>query len=521
MERQKFEDEWKDAFSKAEVTPSDNLWTNIELDLMKAEGEKMKRRLVFYKLMAAASIAFAMCVAGIGVYYYNNLSGKDNQLSSTATQTIQQQKTYDQAKEKANAESRDSNVKATTTSTNLANNTAATSINKKDEDNGDGLNSNSRVLKEPTSSKQSISVGEGVAKNKIGNDEIQHSINLTGTPDDAKANNNIENGQVVNAQISLHDNSNFTEDKVPSLYTPIKILLTFPETQPDPVLVMIAKLEQREIELRGDMKSTKKESKNKELKERFWTTVGFAAGTFASGNSNVYAASNAQTTPSSTFGRSASTNNKVSNQSKSSGSYSLGLSVGTKLSKHWVLQGGVNYLAQNSTFAVNSVIETSEKDFRVLSTLEDMNQPLIAQSSNSTLDPNADRVVATSGYDVNNNSQFISVPVQAGYMAVNRKFGVQVNAGISTDLFLKNTIDAGSKSSLPKATQKGEDSFYRPVNFSGLFGTEISYRLGSHYRVSVIPGLRYPFNSIYKDQVNVVSTPLTLDLGMKFRYIFH
>src|SRR4051812_25720678 len=69
MERQKFERELKKAFDQAEVSPSENLWTNIELDLIKAEGEKMKRRLVFYKLMAAASITFALCVVGLGAYY--------------------------------------------------------------------------------------------------------------------------------------------------------------------------------------------------------------------------------------------------------------------------------------------------------------------------------------------------------------------------------------------------------------------------------------------------------------------
>lgn len=517
MERQKFEDEWKDAFSEAEVTPSDNLWTNIELDLMKAEGEKMKRRLVFYKLMAAASIAFAMCVAGIGVYFNNkNLSGNGNQLSGTATQTIHQPKAIDQKK----AESLSLNVKANTASTYPADNSTRTSIDKK-EDRGDELKSNSRMLKGTTSSKQSISMSEGVAKNKIGNDEMQSSIDLTVISKHTKDKNYIdERGQVVNAQFITNDNSRLALSKIPPLYTPRKLILTFPETQPDPVLVMIAKLEQREIELRGDKQRAKNKSKNKELNEKLWTTIGFSAGTFTSGNSNVYAASNAQNTPNNSFGRSASasTSNKVSNQSKSSGSYSLGLSVGTKLSKHWVLQGGVNYLAQNSIFAVNSVIETSDKDFRILSKPTDVNHTL---SPNTMLDPNAERVVATSSYDVSNNSQFISLPVQAGYMAVNRKFGVQVNAGISTDLFLKNTIDAGSRSSLPKATQQGEDSFYRPVNFSGLFGTEFSYRMGSHYRISVIPGLRYPFNSIYKDQVQVVSTPLTLDVGMKFRYIFN
>src|SRR5688572_25348712 len=70
MERRKFEDSFQDAFRDAESSPSENVWTNIELDLEKADGDKMKRRLVFFKTLAAASIVFAMCVAGIGYYVF-------------------------------------------------------------------------------------------------------------------------------------------------------------------------------------------------------------------------------------------------------------------------------------------------------------------------------------------------------------------------------------------------------------------------------------------------------------------
>src|SRR5688572_417681 len=71
MERRKFEDSFQDAFKDAEVNPSENVWTNIELDLEKAQGDKMKRRLVFFQTLAAASVVFAMCIGGIGYYVMN------------------------------------------------------------------------------------------------------------------------------------------------------------------------------------------------------------------------------------------------------------------------------------------------------------------------------------------------------------------------------------------------------------------------------------------------------------------
>ena len=78
MEREKFEESWKDAFDKAEVTPSEGVWTNIELDLEKAKGGDLKKRLMFFQMVAAASVVFAMAIGGAG-YYFNV---KTNQTSA-------------------------------------------------------------------------------------------------------------------------------------------------------------------------------------------------------------------------------------------------------------------------------------------------------------------------------------------------------------------------------------------------------------------------------------------------------
>jgi Outer membrane protein beta-barrel domain len=205
-------------------------------------------------------------------------------------------------------------------------------------------------------------------------------------------------------------------------------------------------------------------------------------------------------------------------QSKASGiAYSFGVNVGTRLSKRWVLQGGVNYLTQSSDYVATNVVGDNNLQGLRAESINELDK--ISQLP-QTAGYAADKLAPTVPYSVNNNVRFFSVPVQAGYLLVNKKFSLQLNGGVSTDLFLQNTITPES-GSLDKTTQgRGEDSPYRSVNFSGLMGTELSYRFGQRYRIALNPGLRYPLNSLYKSDVGIQSTPLTFDLGLRFRYIF-
>src|SRR6188768_1396917 len=78
MERGEFNDLMKDAFKDAEVTPSGNVWTNIELDLEKAAGDDIRRRLFYYKMVAAASVIFALSVGATTLYYLTSASRFEN-----------------------------------------------------------------------------------------------------------------------------------------------------------------------------------------------------------------------------------------------------------------------------------------------------------------------------------------------------------------------------------------------------------------------------------------------------------
>jgi len=197
--------------------------------------------------------------------------------------------------------------------------------------------------------------------------------------------------------------------------------------------------------------------------------------------------------------------------------YSVNVAVGTKVSKRWLVQGGMSYITQSSDYTATSVLSepASITEAPVLEAAS-INQFKKKVEDESLV---ASTILASSPYNVNNNIQLISFPVQAGFLVFERKMALQINSGVSTDLFLQNTITPDAEN-LEKTTQgRGDDSPYRPLNFSGLFSTELSYKFSENYRVSLSPGLRYPFNSVYKNDLGLKSTPITFDVALRFRYI--
>jgi hypothetical protein len=322
------------------------------------------------------------------------------------------------------------------------------------------------------------------------------------------------------ADITSRNNSSTPElpltvenKNLPAFYSPRKIELQIPDKdEVDPVVAMLARLDLREKEVTGEKQT--ENGKKDDRQENLWTSVGFAAGSF-----NTIHSSMSNTRSNTMLASNASNVQIADKEAKASGfSYSMGVNVGTRLSERWVLQGGVNYLTNSSDYTANKAVAAADyQSFKAVSIKE-----LITADAQIDID---EKIVDAAPYNVNNSLRYLSIPMQAGYIIINKTFGLQLNAGIATDLFLQNTVKAeGDKvgNRVDNTTQTGgSDSPYRSVNLSGLFGTELSYRFGQRYRVALNPGIRYPFNTIYKSDLGLQSSPLTFDVGLRFRYIFH
>ncbi|HTF16939.1 MAG TPA: outer membrane beta-barrel protein [Chryseolinea sp.] len=500
MERRTFEDSLKDVFKDAEATPSDKVWTNVELELERETGSTMRRRLAFYQLLAAAAVTLALLSSGVAYFVINNRDTTIEQMvaASRVLPAEGNDQAIGQKSESGLLPGVSDDPRPSNAPGNLARAGADDSAIKHTDQSAAEIAQGRSVVIERSGARRTLAAAAAQPE-LLAYSGGRERGESTVTPASENNNTAIASSPLVDRQTVARQRA------LPAFFTPIIQRPSVQKDEVDPVAAMMAKLAEEEMKLAAN------DQKKKDVSdEKVWTSLGVAAGGFSAVNHGA--------SPVQSMGLAAYNNTSVPDkQAKASGvAYSMGLSFGTKVARRWVIQGGVNYLTQSSNYVATNVIAGPNYQSLQAESINALGKlPALADAASAS-----DRLAPTVPYSVNNNLKFFSLPMQAGYLLVNRKFGVQLNAGLSTDLFLENTITPEG-GSLDKTTQSnGSESPYRTVNFSGLMGTEFSYRLGQRYRIALNPALRYPLNSVYKSDVGIESTPLTFDVGLRFRYIF-
>ena len=489
MERQGFDDQWKKAFEDAEVSPSEMVWTNIAHDLEKAGN--VNRKLWFYKLVAAASIFFALAAGATGFYLFQQnemLVSRQEQMDAQRIADVKQMQQLT-AMYQATVASRQSDAVETPHEIESSALTHRTTRSRTER------SSAQYKMNQPSVQYVQNSNDANTTKQTAEVSQSQSPDQLVITGD---ANPSVAERAIESSMQAFSPSNAYKDDEKENS-----------ANQDEVVAQLLEKLQQRENELRDA------ESKNKRVSthENVWSSIGFAAGSFNTrGNSGISPTSQNQAL----YARDVASHETSLEAKECVISYSVGFSFVKNRATRWVVQSGINYLRQSSNYTAETAFGNAQyQEFKPESINEygKLNQGFMANSDT--------RIVKTAPYTVNNNVRYLSVPVQAGYLIINTRLGLQVNAGVSTDLFLQNTKSANGENVQKIDQEIGDDDVpYKTMNFSGLLGSELSYRFGSRYRLALNPGLRYPFSSIYKSGLGVKSAPLTVDLGLRFRYIF-
>ncbi|HEV8514267.1 MAG TPA: hypothetical protein VGQ59_13385 [Cyclobacteriaceae bacterium] len=462
----KFEQSWKEAFEGTELSPSDSVWVNINRDLAAAEGETMKKRIVFYQRIAAASVLFALLIGSLGIYRWNDNRGQiaQNKTLENALPSVGKEKDI------VNKEDRKANSALS------------------DKGNLSQGNERTESVNEITSPKSTSGLGLNVSKiNSKTSAAIKNDKNLIKKSTSQDLNQSI----VIGNEITENKNFSSYQDQNQNAMAFVDLgeleLLPIPEIHEGPKMVEIIRI------LPAIPGAFMVHNEKKTVHEQVWASVTAAAGSY---NPNINSYSNY-----SSF--SASQMNSGSNSSSVVGSsYSYGMLAGVRVAKRIVLQSGIQYLNQsiNSTSNISSPTSLDQVAFALVN-----NSPASS---------------VTTPYAINSANEFVSVPVQAGYLFIDRKMGLQLNTGVSTEFFLRNTLSDPSGQRQSYSQGAGQDSPYRSVNFSGLLSSEVSYKLGDRYRVSIVPGFHYSFSPVLKPTYNSSGNPFVWDVGFRFRYIF-
>ncbi len=185
-------------------------------------------------------------------------------------------------------------------------------------------------------------------------------------------------------------------------------------------------------------------------------------------------------------------------------SFSFGVTAGKQLSRKWLVQTGVTYWKQRMDYQSDVTQLTGNQ---------------ASAFSPDYVSKGAAQIAFTAPYDVTSTAEFLSIPIQTGYVLFDRKVGWILHAGVSTDIFLNNTLSDNSGRYKSYSQDGGESTLYRTVSWSAMAGTEVNLRLNQRYRIALVPGIRYSFTNIYNTESGA-SRPIVFDLGLRFRYIF-
>ncbi len=362
----KFEDQWRNAFEDAEMSPSPAVWDKVELALANSANGKFKRRIIFFKLMAAASVAFALSIGGIGIYREFSLDNSAKQISKQDNNTqniydlnadeskeISQSKIELEAKEKSSFSSDDNITKGNTNDLAENDNVAKADdklaqnevkghpFNQQEKKTNDGNISTSRDMKTAL---------------KAGEKNITNAV--TDTQDQSAKKTLAETLLVAERETmaAVSSENSSAMDAPKKLEKLMLELESFsfadPEIKMVPWYSVVAPKKANDV-------STKK----------LWAGLGMAGGSFDPGGSVSSTTPTAEVATFSLnqddFALAGDFESPVIGKEEKGRLLNIGIIVGAQLTRRWIIQSGVTLIDRTTTNTSN-VAENTFMSFRAV-----------------------------------------------------------------------------------------------------------------------------------------------------------
>ncbi|MBV6646738.1 MAG: outer membrane beta-barrel protein [Cyclobacteriaceae bacterium] len=477
-----FEEQWKDALNDAEVTPPPVVWSEIDASLANWQAKRYKKRAVIYKWAAVGAILIAATATAMQFFTLRN--GFD--LAEDVAISTENELATIQPANTEQSESLYPEVRAFIPVPYVKESIAATNVH--DQNSAETTVANG---KENVSSRNSHT---SIRKNVVNTPSVNYAapISLVSEDDDLQKREPMEVYQIASKR-TPEINQNPVDPKDRWIYR-VPINSNY----------LLAAV-------------------NRSRQKGFWAGVDIGSGIFdpnydLNSSSDLSLAATGQNESFLNLDAARSDQPSSVVEGMSAGViYTAGLNIGMNLSRRWTLEGGVQYGRYGATSKTNTTVQHNGFSRRVPVTSEAANVPEIADLADEQ-----DIVkVTTENVDLQNTFQFASIPLKAGYVLVDKKLNIRVNAGLAANLYFGNVLESKDDPNIASISlSPGEDSPYRELNVLGLAGVEFGYQVLRKISLTLEPNYRYSLQSLTKDQENFTSVPsiFGIEAGLRFSF---
>ena len=195
----------------------------------------------------------------------------------------------------------------------------------------------------------------------------------------------------------------------------------------------------------------------------------------------------------------------------------MGVNFGVKLGNRWTLESGVQYARSDAMTETNVIIKSNSFQEVIPATVQGKRVPEVEQvvSRESVVEYDYQDV------DMSNVFEFTSIPVKAGYLLLDKKISMEVNAGVIANIYMGNRLSTEDPNIAELTIGPGDSSPYRDLSFSGQAGLELGYRFMKRLDVILEPNYRQSINTLTKSNSNFTTNPSGFALTTGLRYNFN
>ena len=189
-----------------------------------------------------------------------------------------------------------------------------------------------------------------------------------------------------------------------------------------------------------------------------------------------------------------------------------GFNLGKKITDRFQLSSGLHYSAFNTGSASSQVVADAENNAYAL-TSDTSDEMLINELDAGNLSCAGEQVQLANEY------QYLTIPLKAGYVVLDKKFNITLNTGLSGNVLVNSNLKA-ENSSEELNNDFSTSNQYQNVYFNLLTSVEFGYVIKEHYQLSVEPNYNQALTEFTNANHSNQAKPRYVGVSIGFRYNF-